>query len=175
MAALLRFERPTPDVLLMVRADDPRDRWSGQVSFPGGREDPIDPSLRHTAMRETLEEVGIDLASSARCLGQLPPVRAVARGKVRPMTITPFVFVQTGPVAITHNYEVQDTFWLPLDQAASGALSSTYEYEFGPLPMAMPCWRYHGRVIWGLTFRMLTELLEVVGVSPAANVPSPTS
>ena len=46
VAALLRYHRSTPDVLLMVRAANPRDRWSGQVSFPGGREERGDDSLR---------------------------------------------------------------------------------------------------------------------------------
>jgi len=51
------------------------------------------------------------------------------------MTATPFVYAQTAPLSITHDYEVQDTFWLPLNLAASGALDSTYEYAFGPVPL----------------------------------------
>ena len=31
----------------------------------------------------------------------------------------------------------------------------------GPLPMKLPCWRYEGRVVWGLTYKMLDQLLDV--------------
>ena len=47
-------------VLMMRRVEHPEDPWSGQISLPGGREEPEDPSLSVTARRETLEEVGLE-------------------------------------------------------------------------------------------------------------------
>lgn len=162
VAALLRFDRGAPDVLLMKRAERADDRWSGQISMPGGREAGVDPDLRATAVRETREEVGVDLEGGARFIGRLQPVQAVARGRIEPMIIAPFVFVQTGPVALSLGHEAQDAFWLPLDRAAAGELSGEYLYRLGPDTWPLPCWRYQGHVIWGLTYRMLGDLLRLV-------------
>lgn len=162
VAALLRYRGAAPEVLLMQRSEHPGDRWAGQVSLPGGREEAHDPDLVATAARETHEEVGVDLQASARLVGPLAPVRAVARGRILAMTISPFVFVQTGEVSLTLNHEATAAFWLPLDRAAAGDLDSTYEWGVGPVSTALPCWRFEGFVVWGLTHRMLSSLLTVV-------------
>jgi 8-oxo-dGTP pyrophosphatase MutT (NUDIX family) len=162
VAALLRFPRGTAEVLLMQRAEQPEDRWSGHVSFPGGRWDQGDRDLLATVVRETREEVGIDLEASARLLGVLKPIRAIARGRFLPMTITPFVFQQVTEPEIVLNAEATGWFWLPLEEARRGALDDQVEYRLGPLPLTLPCWRYQGHVIWGLTFQMLHDLFQVV-------------
>lgn len=159
VAALLRPGEPGPDVLLMTRAERPGDRWSGQVSFPGGRAEERDATLLDTAIRETQEEVGIDLRRVARPIGRLEPVRAIARGKVLPLTIAPFVFAQVEPIEWSLNHEASDAFWFPLGRAATGELDADYEYRLGPVPMTFPSWRWQGRVVWGLTYRMLQDLL----------------
>jgi 8-oxo-dGTP pyrophosphatase MutT (NUDIX family) len=162
VAALLRFPRGGAEVLLMQRAEHPEDRWSGHVSFPGGRWDGGDADLRATVVRETREEVGIDLDASARLLGVLQPLRAIARGRFLPMTITPFVFEQVREQGLVLNAEATGAFWLPLDAARRGALDDRYEYRLGPLPLTFPCWRYQGHVVWGLTYQMLHDLFRVV-------------
>jgi len=162
VAALLRFDRGPAEVLLMQRATREGDRWSGQVSMPGGRHDERDPDLLATAIRETREEVGVDL-SRARLLGRLDGVQAIARGKALPMTITPFVFVQRDAQPTVLGEEAAAAFWLPLDRAASGALDDTYHWRLGPVPVPMPCWKWNGFVVWGLTYRMLGGLIALVG------------
>ena len=57
-----------PELLLIERAQSERDPWSGQMAFPGGRYDSGDRDLEATASRETLEEIGVQLA---RPLGRL--------------------------------------------------------------------------------------------------------
>jgi 8-oxo-dGTP pyrophosphatase MutT (NUDIX family) len=162
VAALLRFERDAPDVLLMKRADARDDRWSGQISFPGGREESHDESLEATAVRETLEEVGVDLASSARMIGRLRAVRAIGRGVALPMAITPFIYVQTRDEPLVLGAEAADAFWFPLDRAASGELAGSHTYKLGPVAKEFPCWLYEGHAIWGLTYGMLNDLLAIV-------------
>jgi 8-oxo-dGTP pyrophosphatase MutT (NUDIX family) len=161
VAALLRDRDAGPEVLLMKRAAHPGDRWSGHVSFPGGREEKHDAGLLDTAIRETQEEVGVDLRQSARLIGKLDTIRAIAQGKALPLTITPFVFVSTedAPLALAH--EAESAFWLPLREAASGTLDGVYEYRLGPLPLSLPCWRYQGYCVWGLTYQMIRKLLSL--------------
>jgi 8-oxo-dGTP pyrophosphatase MutT (NUDIX family) len=162
VAAILRFVDDRAEVLLMKRASRGNDRWSGQVSFPGGREEPDDPDLLATAVRETREEVGLALNDCARLIGRLDMVRAIGQGRFLPMAITPYVFLQTRDDPMTLNDEAELTFWLPLDQVVSGDLAGTHEYKMGPIPMHFPCWNYSGQVVWGLTYKMIEALLDIV-------------
>lgn len=52
------------EVLMMQRATHPDDPWSGQMGFPGGKIEVSDASSRAAAIRETQEEVAVDLAAS---------------------------------------------------------------------------------------------------------------
>src|SRR6185295_16981272 len=56
------------DLLLIHRATRDDDPWSGHMAFPGGRRHPDDTDVVHTAVRETLEEVGIDLSGGGKLL-----------------------------------------------------------------------------------------------------------
>src|SRR5215472_8046710 len=59
--AIVRAGSPEESVLLIRRAHREGDPWSGHWSFPGGRRDPEDPDLLHTALRELQEECGVSL------------------------------------------------------------------------------------------------------------------
>jgi 8-oxo-dGTP pyrophosphatase MutT (NUDIX family) len=165
VAAVLRWEAAGPEVLLMKRAEVRGDRWSGQVSLPGGREEEHDPDLRTTAVRETGEELGLDLTCGASFLGQLDAVRAIAKGKVLPMSITPFVFALDEPLgldALRLNHEAQAAFWLPLERVASGELDGEVPYKMGPTSLRLACWHWEGYTVWGLTHSMLSGLLALL-------------
>jgi 8-oxo-dGTP pyrophosphatase MutT (NUDIX family) len=161
--AIILRQREQPELLLMQRAIHAGDPWSGHVSLPGGRHEPHDVDLLATAIRETREEVGIDLATAARPLGQLAPAWAMTRGLPLPMTVTPFVFAVTAPVTIALGDEATAAFWLPIEAAAGGALDDVYVHRVGPFRWKLPCWRHEGRVVWGLTFAMLGRLFALVG------------
>ena len=168
VAAVLRWPRDAghapdagPEVLLMVRAEHPGDPWSGQISLPGGRHEPDDPHLVATAIRETEEELGVDLARAGRLLGGLPPIRARADGGMLSLYARPFVFELTGEVTVTPNHEVAGTFWLPLGTAHAGALDHTHRYttKDGRVVL-LDSWLYGERLVWGLTYRILTALVD---------------
>lgn len=160
VAVVLRAGEAGPEALLMQRVARPGDRWSGQVSLPGGRAEPEDPDLRATAVRETHEEVGVDLDAGARLVARLDRFQALARGKHVDLWITPFVFEATAPLEPTTGPEASAVFWLPLREAASCALDDHYRYAKGGLVLSLPSWRYDGRVVWGMTWRVLTGLLD---------------
>lgn len=163
VAALLRYtEDHEPSVLLMRRTLRAGDRWSGQICFPGGKEEAIDNDLVATATRETQEEIGLSLNECSRFLGPLDPIHARSRGQVLETAVWPFVFVQTRPAPIELGPEAAHAFWLPLALAASGKLDSSYLYDLPGTQMELPCWRFEGEVIWGLTFTMLQSLLSLV-------------
>jgi 8-oxo-dGTP pyrophosphatase MutT (NUDIX family) len=165
VAALLRPAEGDLEVLMIRRAVFDGDPWSGHVALPGGHTHPGDATLLFTATRETLEEVGIDLGRSAELLGRLgeqPPVTGLS------LTVTPFFFVLREPVTISTSREVEEAFWLPLGPIVRGECDSEHRLERAGVGLAFPAWRFSERVIWGLTYRLLSELLQRIrpGESP---------
>lgn len=161
VAIALRLDRGQPEVLLMERAERDDDRWSGQISLPGGHAEEGDLDLVTTAARETQEEVGLDLAADAVLLGAMGPVQARARSGLLGTSIVPVVFGCTRVRELALGSEAVDAFWFPLDQARSGELDHTYRYEHRTLVRELPAWSYEGRVVWGLTYGILRDLLRV--------------
>ncbi len=152
-----------PEVLLIRRAEHPEDPWSGHMAFPGGRHDPEDRDLFHTALRETLEEVGLDLSAGARLLGRLDDVPAIARGRRTGMAISPFVFELGDPEAgLCANHEVQEVLWVPLGPLMRGEADTTIAYPRDGATFHLPAFDVEGRIVWGLTYQMLQHLFSIL-------------
>ena len=162
VAAVLRPGPAGEDLLFIHRAEHPLDPWSGHMAFPGGGVDPGDAGPQAAAERETLEEVGLDLASSARLLGRLSDVAPMALR--RPLSIAAFVYELTAAdVALTTNEEVQEAVWIPFSFLADPARRSSFFWSRNGVPVPMPCCQWEGRIVWGLTLRMVDELVWLAG------------
>jgi 8-oxo-dGTP pyrophosphatase MutT (NUDIX family) len=165
VAAILRAAGAGPELLFIHRAEDPRDPWSGHMAFPGGKVDAVDADPLAAALRETREEVGLDLAAEAQPVGRLSDVRAVGRGRPLSMVISPFVFeLQTTP-ELTTNYEVAAVVWVPVAFLADHGNRETMLYKRYGMSLELPCYRFRGHLIWGLTLGMVDDLLRLVTVS----------
>jgi 8-oxo-dGTP pyrophosphatase MutT (NUDIX family) len=163
VAVVLRQLRDEPlSVLLIERSENPNDPWSGHMAMPGGKMDSCDATTRHAAERETKEEVGLDLRILGRHIGRLDDVTAVARGKQTGLIIVPWVYELTQEVTLSPNHEVQETVWIPLGDLMSNRFRDTLPYDLGGTQLLLPCWRWNGRVIWGLTYGMLDTLFRVI-------------
>jgi len=163
VAAILRdHEELGPEVLFIRRAEHPGDPWSGHMAFPGGREEPSDADLLQTAIRETREEVSLDLAANASLLGRLDDLPAVARGLRTGLTITPFVFELTRDAPLHFNGEVSEIVWAPLSQLFGGELATVFPHEIGGQRLELPAHDVQGRIVWGLTHRMLESLFALL-------------
>ncbi|MEO8702966.1 MAG: CoA pyrophosphatase [Kofleriaceae bacterium] len=157
--AVVVHEASEPRVLLMKRAERVGDPWSGHISLPGGGYQQNDPDLLATAIRETHEELGIELSPEA-LLGNLAPLGPRSAGPT-PIEVTPFVFRTTDEPTPVCGPEALSAFWLSLSLARSGALDSTYTYPSST--MQFPSWVYEGHVIWGMTRRILDDLVAAAG------------
>lgn len=165
VATILRERDPElgAEVLLIRRAERASDPWSGHMAFPGGQRDAADPDLLATALRETREEIGLDLAHDGQLLGRLDDIDAMARGRRVGMAITPFVFeLQSDPPLRLEAGEVADAVWTPLRPLFRGEARTTYPYVFGGGRLELPGHRVGERVVWGLTYQMLEALFQLV-------------
>ena len=136
--------------LLAQLGERHRDRpFAARLVFIGDRD------LLHTAIRETREELGVELAG-ARYLGQLTALHP-STGGPNGIEVTPFVFLTEVAVEPTCGPEALAAFWLPLETASAGTLDGMYTYPGSA--MTFPSWNYDGHVIWGLTWRILGDVL----------------
>jgi 8-oxo-dGTP pyrophosphatase MutT (NUDIX family) len=173
VALVLRDGADGIDVLFIRRAEHERDPWSGQMAFPGGRAEPGDQSLVATAMRETQEEIGVDLSRAAEYLGALDEVQAVARMRPMNLSIAPFAFRLREPFEPVLSAEVRSLHWLPLGELLGTARRSTMDYAHQGVSLSFPCFRVDDLVIWGLTYRMFTGFQERFRGGEAGGDPDP--
>jgi 8-oxo-dGTP pyrophosphatase MutT (NUDIX family) len=147
-------DRPEPTVLLTQRSAHLNDH-AGQISFPGGKIDPIDASPLDAALREADEEVGLgrefidpvgylDLYGTAFGFRILPTV-----ARVRP-----------GFTLRVSAAEVDDAFEVPLAFLMNPANHQIHSKEFRGIERLYYAMPYEERYIWGATAGILRVLYE---------------
>jgi len=151
----------SPELLFIKRADYPGDPWSGQVAFPGGREEPGDLSLADTAARETREETGIDLMRDGTFLGTLDDLRPRIN-RLPDVIVRPYVVLLDRYEPLVLSSEVALAFWIPLE-----ALKTVDSWRETPLlargvQINTRAFHHDGHIVWGMTERVLGQLLAIL-------------
>lgn len=163
VAIVLRDGDAGSEFIVIRRSHRHDDPWSGHMALPGGRQAPSDRDLFMTAARETQEEVGVDLQHHGELLGHLDELRAVGRGRPMDLVITPFVCALTAPVTLKPDHrEVQSAFWVPVSFLLRRDAQGRHVSSINGSPTEHPAFVYQGHEIWGLTYRILGALLEVL-------------
>jgi 8-oxo-dGTP pyrophosphatase MutT (NUDIX family) len=155
VALVLAEHEGALSALLVRRAERVGDPWSGHMALPGGHEHATDRDLLHTAQRETLEEVGLDL-EYAELLGGLDDVSPLRSSE---MTVRPFVFALPNLPELSSSDEIAETLWVPLAALASDALRANREVEAGGRRFTVPAFVIGQRVVWGMTYHVLERFL----------------
>lgn len=147
--------------VLIQRTANPRDRHSGQISFPGGRWEEIDgDDLAAVALREAHEEIGVS-PLEVEVLGRLTELYI----PVSNFVVHPFVGLLLGPPNfIPQPGEVEAVLTPPLDLFRDPALRKTMDLAVGAINIPqVPYFDVDGQVLWGATAMILSEFLAVWG------------
>lgn len=156
--AIVRARWPRESILLIRRSERKEDSWSGHWSFPGGRRDPEDPDLLHTALRELEEECGIRL-NRKHMESALSPV--LARRRTGPFVlVAPFVFHvdEELPTVVDHE-EAVEAVWVPQSTWCDPAQHSLRAVPGLPEHWLFPAIEMKPIPVWGFTYRLATEWL----------------
>jgi len=151
------------EVLFIRRAEREGDLWSGHVAFPGGRVEPGE-GIEDAAVRETEEEVGLDLRATGLRLGALDEIPAIGRGRAVGLSIQPWVWALQGePGPFRLSAEVASAHWVRLGDLLDPARRAPFPYVHEGRSLVLPSLDVDGLVIWGLTYRMIEIFAEVLG------------
>jgi 8-oxo-dGTP pyrophosphatase MutT (NUDIX family) len=139
-------------VLFTQRASHLADH-AGQISFPGGRTEPQDPTMEETALREMEEEIGLDRGRVA-VLGRLPDYFTGTGFRVTPVVgwIEPEFSLAPDPFEVAEVFEVPLAFLLdPANHQEKSGVWQGRERQYYAMP-------YQSYYIWGATAGMLRSL-----------------
>ena len=155
-----------PELLMIKRADAERDPWSGHIACPGGRAEPGDADLAATAIRETREETGVDVARDGRVLGHLDDLRPIS-AHLPPLVIRPYVALVRHDVKLVGSAEVAAAFWVPLAELRTPTAWGTGIVHVRGMERTVSVFRHGAYTVWGLTERVLRQFMEYAGEAPA--------
>lgn len=162
VAVVLHQPGDQTHVLFIKRATVSGDPWSGHMAFPGGHMDEGDLDLVEAAVRETEEEIGLDLRQS-RLVGPLSHQRAAPRGRTIDMLVAPYVFVVDSLPELSLNHEVDEVVWGSFNDMFMGY---NHDIEFRAIAdTQVPFNGYRiqqQHFVWGLTYRTLQTLFTAV-------------
>jgi ADP-ribose pyrophosphatase YjhB (NUDIX family) len=158
--AIVRARAPEESILLIRRAERASDPWSGHWSLPGGRRDPQDRDLLHTALRELAEECSILLTPEQ--LEVALPASSVGRLLGPRMLVAPFVFsVDYELPAIADAEEAAEAIWLPVRVLRDPSRHAIQSVPGMPPEMQFPGIDLNGVPLWGFTYKLVTNWLGV--------------
>jgi len=163
-AVALVFRAPEggdAELLVIRRAEREGDPWSGQMGLPGGGAHPNDASLEETALRETLEETGVDIRADGHVLGPLDDHRP--RTPLLPaIIVTPYVAVVRPDVVLALNAEVADALWIPLRALRDSDSQRESVVHIRGETRNEPSFVVGPTIVWGMTNRILRSLLALL-------------
>lgn len=132
---------------------------SGQVSLPGGKQDPEDESLMQTALRETEEEIGVE-RSEIQLIGNLTDLYIPPSN----FHVHPYVgIVDKKPAMAKEDFEVAEIVEVSLRDFLNDDIIQRTKVKVGNgMRIETPYFNLGGKVVWGATAMILNEFRHLI-------------
>lgn len=165
IALVFRRQNNLIELLFMQRSQNPKDPWSGHISFPGGACELEDQHTQATAIRETREELGISLTQD-NWLGCLNTIYGPVIKQDKQVRLAPHIFFLSDQQEPILNEEAQAAFWVPLSHLMEQ--ENVYKFDHPNLSE----YRMYGLninasidvLLWGLSLKVLYDFFEHIGL-----------
>lgn len=155
LAAVLVVIYGQEPTIIMTERPKTMHLHGGEISFPGGTWKQNDNDLLATALRETKEEISLDI-SRDQVIGQLKPVTTLNSG----FTITPFIAITPKISNLVPNYEIEEILNIPIIP-----LLKTMTHDPDPTHQSiqeMYTFTYQNKLIWGASARILKQITSLL-------------
>ena len=160
---LIYIESEDPEYLIIERAENPKDPWSGQIALPGGRLETADRNLLETAIRETFEETGIVL-NHKDYLGPLERGKAGISNN-HPMYVDPFLFkLSKKPKIRVDSNEVASIIWVKQTHLLNDDFKTHIDITHNGHSLSFPGIQIDKKILWGFTYAVLKSYFAQKGL-----------
>ncbi len=147
--------------IAFIQRTDYNGPHSGQISFPGGKSEESDKDIIYTALRESNEEIGVNI-TEVDILGQLTPLYI----PVSNFVVYPTVGMYSNtPIFKADPNEVKEVIEIKLTDLLNPNNCTSKEFKYGDLSFMAPIYNPNNLTIWGATAMILSEFLEIVRVN----------
>ncbi|MFL2722997.1 MAG: NUDIX hydrolase [Gammaproteobacteria bacterium] len=152
---LLKEDKDAEYKIVFTKRSTKLKTHSGEVSFPGGKWEDADNSLYETALRESNEEINLNIENVTK-LGNLNFL--LSRHKIE---VNPYVGYLNKFQEFEGNFEIEEIFTVPISFLSDSKNVTYKEFNRKDLKVYIPSWVYNGNRIWGLTAMITADFLNI--------------
>tara|TARA_Y100000992_G_C21252535_1_gene486656 strand:- start:510 stop:1109 length:600 start_codon:yes stop_codon:yes gene_type:complete len=152
---LLKEDKDAEYKIVFTKRSTKLKTHSGEVSFPGGKWEEADNSLYETALRESNEEINLNIENVTK-LGNLNFL--LSRHKIE---VNPYVGYLNKFQEFEGNFEIDEIFTVPISFLSDSKNVTYKEFNRKDLKVYIPSWVYNGNRIWGLTAMITADFLNI--------------
>lgn len=147
--------------IVLIKRQDYKGVHSGQIAFPGGKQEITDINTEHTAIRETFEEIGVKI-SFDNIIGKLNDIYIHPSNSM----ITPIVaYLDYKPLFKANTYEVKEIIEVSIDEIIdeNNVSEDIFKTSYGRIKA--PCFNFGTYKVWGATAMIINELKAILKVT----------
>ncbi|MEI6347272.1 MAG: CoA pyrophosphatase [Bacteroidota bacterium] len=142
---------------LLIRRSKYFGTHSDQISFPGGKVEPFDINLEQTAIRETKEEINVDINSND-IVGELTPLVI----PISQFLVYPYIcFLKKAPDYSIDNHEVAEIIEFDIETFIKKTVIQNLNVNIKDQIMEVPAFKIDNHIVWGATAMILNEFREI--------------